>query len=452
MEVVCGAINSTGNPISILAAERDADNIIAPFDAANDFERHRPTDKRMSEAKTISMEDLLGFSEVQEAFQFFESQADEITAEQINLCSVPAPPFGEAKRAEYFRQNLIQVGLPNAEIDEEGNCFALRQGRSSSPFLVVSAHLDTVFPAETDLTLKRNGRRLMAPGISDDCCGLVALLALARAMQLAEIKTEGSVLFVGTVGEEGSGNLRGARHLLTAGKWAKEIDAFISFDGADVEPITNGALGSRRYRVELTGTGGHSWGDFGVPNPVHGLGRAISSLASYPAPLEPRTTFNVGRIEGGASINAIPSEASMDVDLRSVSKSELLRIDAFFRRAVREAVEEENSSRRKETQPLKLTLNLIGDRPGGETPPSAHIVEVATNATRALNVTPVLEVASTDSNIPIALGIPAVTLGGGGSAGNPHTLDEWYDPSHRHIGLKRGLLVILAMVGILRTK
>lgn len=402
----------------------------------------------MSGATTIAIQELFGLAEVRTAFQFFEAQADEITAEQISICSVPAPPFCESERAEYFRQKLIDSGLSDVEIDEEGNCIALRQGRSSSPLLVVSAHLDTVFPAGTDLTATRVGNRLLAPGISDDCCGLVALLALVRAMGVSGIETDGSILFVGTVGEEGAGNLRGVRHLLTGGKWAKQVDAFISLDGADAEQITNAALGSRRYRVQLNGTGGHSWGDFGVPNPVHALGRAISSLASYPAPLEPRTTFNVGRIEGGASINAIPSEASMEVDLRSASKEELLRIDAFFRRAVLEAMEQENALRRKDTQPLALTLNLIGDRPGGETAPTAPIVELALDATRALGVTPVLELASTDSNVPIALGIPAITLGGGGMAGNPHTLDEWYDPSRRDLGLKRGLLVILGLVGL----
>ena len=395
-----------------------------------------------------AIQELLGSPAVRAAFQFFESHAEEITAEQISICSIPAPPFGEAERGEYLRRKLVGSGLADAEIDEVGNCVVLRKGRSLSRLLVVSAHLDTVFPAETDLTLRRSNGRLMAPGISDDGCGLAALLAIAQALAATGIETDGSILFVGTVGEEGAGNLRGVRHLLTEGKWAKRIDAFISFDGAGIDKITNGALGSRRYRVQLRGTGGHSWGDFGVPNPVHGLGRAISRLASYPAPLEPRTTFNVGRIEGGSSINAIPSEASMEVDLRSVSKSELLRLDAFFRRAIREAVEQENAARRRDTRPLGLNLSLIGERPSGETPVEAFIVELALNATRALGFTPVLELASTDSNVPIALGIPAITLGAGGTAGNPHTLDEWFDPSHRDLGLKRGLLVVLGLVGM----
>lgn len=395
----------------------------------------------------MAIQELLDSPQIQAAFRFFESRANEITEEQIDICSVPAPPFGEQERAEYLRRKFVNIGLVDAKLDDAGNCIALRKGRSLSPMLVVSAHLDTVFPAGTDLSVRRTGGRLLAPGISDDGCGLAALLALARALSASGLKTEGSILFVATVGEEGAGNLRGVRHLLTEGKWAKQIAAFISFDGAGIEQITNGALGSRRYRVQLRGLGGHSWGDFGVPNPVHGLGRAISSLAAYPAPLEPRTTFNVGRVEGGSSINAIPGEASMEVDLRSVSEVELVRLDAFFRRAVREAVEQENSARRKDTPPLELNLSLVGERPSGETSADSTIVELAQQATRALGFTPTLERASTDSNVPIALGIPAITLGAGGASGNPHTLDEWYDPGDRDLGLKRALLVVMGMVG-----
>ena len=315
---------------------------------------------------------------------------------------------------------------------------------------MVSAHLDTVFPEGTDCTV-RSGGRLWAPGISDDCCGLAALVALARVLELCQIRTQGSILFVGTVGEEGAGNLRGVRHLLTASEWTNRVDAFLSFDGPGVERITNGALGSRRYRVTLAGAGGHSWGDFGLVNPVHALGRMISRLASYPAPTEPRTTFNVGRIEGGSSINAIPGKAAMDVDLRSASAEELLRLDAFFRRAVIEAVEDENTNRQKGTLPLEVDLKLIGERPSGETPPNSFIVELAQGATRLLGFTPRLDQASTDSNVPISMGIPAITLGGGGSSGNAHTTDEWYDPRGREHGLKRALVVVLGLVGIEKT-
>ena len=397
---------------------------------------------------TKIVEELLAAENVQRAFREFDAYANELTQEQIDICSIPAPPFLESKRAEYLRGRLSEIGLREAYIDKEGNCVALRAGRSLSPLLVVSAHLDTVFPEGTDCTVRSEDGKLWAPGISDDCCGLAALIAIARALELCRMKTVGSILFVGTVGEEGAGNLRGVRHLLTASEWANRVDAFLSFDGPGVERITNGALGSRRYRVTTAGTGGHSWGDFGVVNPVHALGRMISRLASYPAPKEPRTTFNVGRIEGGSSINAIPAEAAMDVDLRSASAEELLRLDAFFRRAVMEAVEEENTNRQKGTLPLEFNLKLIGERPSGETPLGSFIVELAQGATRLLGFTPRLDQASTDSNVPISMGIPAITLGAGGSSGNAHTTDEWYDPRGRELGLKRALLVVLGMAGI----
>ncbi|MEP6920278.1 MAG: M20/M25/M40 family metallo-hydrolase [bacterium] len=394
------------------------------------------------------IQELLDSREVRTAFTFFELRAQEITEQQIEICSIPAPPFGERERAEFLRGRFISIGLTGARIDEVGNCVALRAGRSASPLLAVSAHLDTVFPPGTDVTVRRHGVRLLAPGIADDGCGLVALTALAQALESGKIETEGSILFVTTVGEEGAGNLRGVRHLLTAGEWANQIDAFVSFDGSGVERITNAALGSRRYRVVIRGAGGHSWGDFGVPNPAHALGRAISRLASYPAPADPRTTFNVGHIEGGTSINAIPSEAAMDVDLRSVSESALLRLDAFFRRAVREAAEDENAARREATGPLELKVNLIGERPSGETSAASALVTLAQEVTRALGITSCLDRASTDSNVPIAMGIPAITLGAGGSSGNTHTLDEWFDPRQRELGLKRALLLVLRVVGI----
>jgi len=312
--------------------------------------------------------------------------------------------------------------------------------------IVVSAHLDTVFPKDTNFEVVRRSNKLFAPGISDDGCGLVALLALAQAIQAEQIPIEGSILFVGTVGEEGEGNLRGVRHLFTKGRWAKHVDAFVSFDGPGMDRITNRALGSRRYRVEVSGPGGHSWGDFGLPNPVHAIGRAISRLAGYPAPKEPRTTFNVGHIEGGRSVNAIPSEAAMEVDLRSAAEAELQRLDAFFRRAVRDAVDEENARRRAGDSLLKLKLDLIGERPTGETPPGSPLVELAMEATKLLGVEPRLDQSSTDSNLPISLGIPAITLGAGGTSGSSHSLDEWYDPRGRDLGLKRGLLVILGIV------
>jgi len=396
----------------------------------------------------LTVRNLLSTPEVARALHFFETNAEGITDEQIRICSIPASPFNEHERAVYLSKRFSELGLSEVEVDEEGNCLGLLEGSSRSPLMVVSAHLDTVFSKETDFTIVRRENRLLAPGIADDGCGLAALIALAQVIRTEQIPIEGSILFVGTVGEEGEGNLRGVRYLLTKGRWATKVNSFLSFDGPGVDRITNRALGSRRYRVELVGPGGHSWGDFGVPNPVHAIGRAISRLAVYPAPKEPRTTFNVGRIEGGTSVNAIPGRATMEVDLRSAAESELRRLDAFFRRTVREAVDEENVKRRAGDPELRLKLDLIGERPTGETPSDSPLVELAIEATRMLGFEPRLDQSSTDSNLPISLGIPAITLGAGGTSGYSHTLDEWYDPRDRDKGLKRGLLVILGMTGM----
>ena len=402
----------------------------------------------LTTSPALTVRHLLSSSQVTRALGSFEKNATAITEEQIRICSVPATPFGEQERAEYLRRKFLELGLSEVEIDEEGNCLGLIRGESLSPLMVVSAHLDTVFSKDTNFAVVRRENKLFAPGIADDGCGLVALIALAGAIQRERIRTEGSILFVGTVGEEGEGNLRGVRHLLTKGRWASKVDAFLSFDGPGVDRITNRALGSRRYRVELIGPGGHSWGDFGLPNPVHALARAVSRLASYPAPKDPRTTFNVGRIEGGTSVNSIPGKAAMEVDLRSAAESEMHRLDAFFRRAVKDGVAEENASRRAGDPELKLKLDLIGERPTGETPGDSPLVRVAIEATRMVGVEPRLDQSSTDSNLPISLGIPAITLGAGGASAQSHTLDEWYDPRDREKGLRRGLLVVLGIVGI----
>jgi len=395
-----------------------------------------------------SVAELISSPHVTRVLRFFETNADAITDEHIRICSVPASPFAEQERAEYLSRKFRDLGLTEVEIDEEGNCLGLLRGSSLSPLLVASAHLDTVFAKGTDFTVSKRENKLFAPGIADDGCGLAALIALANAIQTEQIPIEGSILFVGTVGEEGEGNLRGVRHLFTKNRWAAQIEAFVSFDGPGLDRITNRALGSHRYRVEISGPGGHSWGDFGLPNPVHAIGRAISRLAGYPAPKDPRTTFNVGRIEGGTSVNSIPSGVSMEVDLRSTAERELQRLDAFFRRAMREAVDEENSTRRAGDPLLNLKVDLIGERPTGETRADSPLVELALEATRSLGVAPRLDQSSTDSNLPISLGIPAITLGAGGTSGSSHSLDEWYDPRERDLGLKRGLLVILGTVGL----
>lgn len=393
--------------------------------------------------------ELLALPAVERALRYFDSHQARIDGNHAEICRTPAPPFGEAERARLLCEMFRARGLADAGTDEEGNVVALRRGREMRPLLALSAHLDTVFPGDTDFTVRLDAHGIMrAPGIADDGCGLAALVALLEALQNERIQTAGSILFVGTVGEEGAGDLRGARHLLTRGRWAGEIDAFISMDGPGIERITHRALGSRRWRVTARGAGGHSWGDFGTPNPVHALARAVSLLNEYRLPPRPRTTFNVGRFAGGAAVNCIAAEAEIEVDLRSESADELLRLDAYFRRGVQSSIDEENAARRAGSEPLAVESQLIGDRPGGETRTDAALVRLAEDATRAFGFRPRLDCASTDSNIAISIGVPAITLGAGGSSGAAHTLDEWYDPRGRSLGLKRNLLVALGTVGV----
>ncbi len=392
--------------------------------------------------------ELLRDVRIARAFDFIDSSQSRFTAELIRICEIPAPPFKERERGNYFAARFTELGLSEVHTDSEGNVIGFYRGESEEPLLVMSAHLDTVFPEGTDVKVRRVGSRLCAPGIADDGAGLAALVGLIQALNAAEIRLRGSIAFVATVGEEGEGDLRGVRHLFSEGRLAGRVSAFVSFDGTTIEFITHQALGSRRYRVTLKGPGGHSWGDFGVVNPVHALGRVIARMADYRAPLEPRTTYNIGRIEGGESVNVIPQSATMDVDLRSVSELELSRLEEFLLAAVDRAVVDENAVRAASGAKLQAELTMIGNRPSGETPRDSLLVRTALEASRAMGVTPILNRASTDSNIPISLGVPAITIGAGGVSSDSHRLSEWYDPVGREIGYKRALLLALGMAGI----
>jgi acetylornithine deacetylase/succinyl-diaminopimelate desuccinylase-like protein len=382
------------------------------------------------------------------AFAFIDSAAERFTAEHIRICEIPAPPFKEQERARYFAARFAELGLTDVHTDSEGNVIGFYRGESEESLLAISAHLDTVFPEATDVKVRRKGSRLCAPGIADNVAGLAALIGLGQTLNAAQIKTRGTIAFVATVGEEGEGNLRGVRHLFSEGRLADKVSAFISFDGPGVEYITHQALGSRRYRVTLEGPGGHSWGDFGVVNPVHALGRIVARLAEYRAPIEPRTTYNVGRIEGGESVNVIPQRAAMDVDMRSASETELARLEEFLLAAITQAVADENTLRASSGYSLQVEVKLMGNRPSGETPRQSPLLRTAIEASRALGVMPILNRASTDSNIPISLGIQAITIGVGGLSGDSHRLSEWYDPAGRELGYKRALLLALAMTGM----
>ncbi len=385
---------------------------------------------------------------VQRAIHFINQSAAHFTAEHIRICEIPAPPFKEHERGNYFVARLAELGLTDVHTDAIGNVIGFRYGATTTPLLVVSAHLDTVFPEHTNVQVKQIGTRLCAPGIGDNCAGLAALIAMIEALNASDVKLRGSIAFVATVGEEGAGNLRGVRHLFTEGNLAHRITAFISFDGPGAEFITHQALGSRRYRVTLSGPGGHSWSDFGVVNPVHALGRIIARLAEYPAPHEPRTTYNVGRIEGGDSVNVIPESARLDVDLRSTNEAQLAQLEEFLLQAIQHAIRAENSLRAASGRSLYSDIKLIGHRPSGSLSSHSPLVKLAVEATQAVGKRPILNCASTDANIPISLGIPAITIGAGGRGSDAHRLSEWYDPMGRDIGYQRALLLMLGMVGI----
>ena len=366
-------------------------------------------------------------------------------ADQIALCEIPAPPFKEARRAEEYRRRFEALGLRNVRIDSEGNVIGERPGEAGGPTVLVSGHLDTVFPEGTDVTVKREGSVLRGPGIADDCRGLAVLLGVARALDQAGVRTRGTILFVGTVGEEGAGNLRGVRHLFERELKGK-IDYFISVDGGGLDLVRD-AVGSNRYRVAYKGPGGHSYGAFGMPNPIHALGRAIAKIAEFRVPTDPKVTFNVGVIEGGTSVNSIAFEAGMEVDMRSVDPVALARLDSAFHRAVREALEEENA-RWEQGARITLEVESMGVRPAGKQPADAPIVRAGLASAARLGITPEVQASSTDANIPISIGVPAVTMDGGGIGRGAHSLDESFDTTDSHLGTQWVLLYLLTLAGV----
>jgi acetylornithine deacetylase/succinyl-diaminopimelate desuccinylase-like protein len=386
-----------------------------------------------------------GNARVKEALAYLERTEPQTIEEQIALCQIPAPPFKEAARAEDFRRRLVAQGLRNVRIDSEGNVIGERPGEPGGPTVVVSGHLDTVFPEGTDVTVKREGTVLRAPGIGDDCRGLAVVLATARALDAAKVRTRGTVLFVGTVGEEGEGNLRGVRHLFGT-ELKGRVDYFVSVDGTGIG-VTKDAVGSHRYRVTYKGPGGHSYGAFGMPNPMHALGRAIARVADFQVPADPKVTFSVGVVEGGTSVNSIAASASMLVDMRSVDPAALQALDARFQQAVQSALAEENARWRSDVK-LTVQVDTAGIRPAGTQPADAPVVRAALDAARSLGLQAPVGASSTDANIPINLGIPAVTIDGGGDGGSAHALDEWFDTRDSHKGTQWALLYVSTLAGV----
>jgi len=388
---------------------------------------------------------------VRAALDEIRADNDWTLEQQVSICEIPAPPFGEARRAEEFRRRLVALGLADARIDAEGNVIARRRGalpagRARRPTVVLSGHLDTVFPESTNVTVTRQGTLFKGPGIGDDCRGLAVLLAVARALASAGVQTQGDILFVGTVGEEGPGNLRGVRHLFTK-EMKDSIDYFISVDGTGLG-LTSRAVGSHRYRVTYEGPGGHSYGAFGMPNPAHALGRAIAGIADLRVPTDPKTTFNVGVLDGGTSVNSIPAAAVMDVDLRSESPGALDSLDAGFRAALARALDAEHARWPESRVRLRLRIDTTGIRPAGAQPDTARIVRAGLDAARALGFTSELTSGSTDSNLPMSLGIPAITIDGGGEGRGSHSLAEQYDDGERGwLGPQWAALLVMSLAG-----
>ena len=372
--------------------------------------------------------------------------------QQASICEIAAPPFKEALRAAEFKRRLESLGIVNVRIDATGNVIGERPGVATGPSVVVSAHLDTVFPEGTNVKVTRDstatgGTRMTAPGIGDDCRGLAAVLAVAKAMRSANVKTAGMVYFVGTVGEEGAGNLRGVRALFN-GALKGKIDYFISVDGTGFG-ATSGAVGSNRYRVSYKGPGGHSYGAFGMPNPIHAMGRAIAKMSDFTVPTDPRTTFSASVVSGGTSVNSIPYEGIVEVDMRSESAASLATLDAKFQVAIRAALREELARWPDSKVPLTMQLDTIGIRPAGSQPDSARIVRVAVETGRVLGFPVTPNASSTDSNVPIGLGIPAITLDAAGRGKGAHSLGESYeDGPNGFLGPQWVALVIATLSGI----
>lgn len=387
---------------------------------------------------------LMSQPAVKQGLDFIKADHDNTVAEQKEICAIPAPPFKEQVRAEDYQKRLAALGLKDVQMDGEGNVFGVRPGVGGGPKLLVAAHLDTVFPEGTDTTVKEKEGRLYAPGIADDSRGLAALLSVVRAFNATGIKTAGDIIFCGNVGEEGLGDLRGVKALF---RDHKDIDGFISIDGSGSDDITYLATGSHRYEITYQGPGGHSFGAFGLPSAIHALGRAIARIADLQTPKEPKTTFTVGTVSGGTSVNSIAAEAKMQVDMRSNSEEELLKLEAKFLEIVRQAAVEENA--RWGSDKLAVDIRLVGDRPAGRQPESAAIVQAAWAAAEATGQAPKLDSpSSTDANLPISLGIPAITIGGGGKSGNGHAPGEWFDPTGAYLGPQRIFLTILGLVGV----
>ncbi|MFZ0479082.1 MAG: M20/M25/M40 family metallo-hydrolase [Terriglobales bacterium] len=397
---------------------------------------------------------LAQLPEVRAALGRFRFEEAQIAQWQMDVSRVAAPPFGETLRAEWLAALFREIGLTGVELDDVGNVFGLlpARGGQNNRYVTLSAHIDTVFPATTQLNIRQQGTRLYGPGVSDNGAGIAALLAVASTLATSNIHHSLPFVFIGNVGEEGEGDLRGMRHVFDTPRWRDSIAYSVVVDGAGSDTVVAEALGSRRFEVIARGPGGHSWSDFGAPNPIICLARAIQAFSETPVPTTPKTTFNIGVIRGGTSVNSIPESASMRVDLRSTSMVEIDRMERALRIALDHAMDAENrpafprGTRRPHT--VQCEFVEIGNRPAGELAPDARLLKVIRAVDAVLGNTAQVQRASTDANIPLSLGREAIAIGGGGTGGGAHTLQEWFDCAGRDLGLSRILLTLLALSGV----
>lgn len=397
----------------------------------------------------IEIEKLHSHPKIKQAFAFIEQQQTVNNQDLITIAQTPAPPFMEQKRAALFKQMMEDAGVEKVTIDSEGNVIGMIPGTVGKRTVALGAHLDTVFPLETDVTVKVEGNAFHGPGVGDDSRGLVFLLSLAKTLKHAQLSTEDNILLIGTVGEEGLGDLRGMKHLFSDN--GPKIDTFIGIDGSGHQRIIYSAVGSHRYRVTFKGPGGHSWGAFGLGNPHQALGRAISKFVSKAPSITnegPKSSFSIGRIGGGTSINSIPFESWMEVDMRSGNQAKLDALDAVFQKAMVAGLAEENLARKIGPE-LEVDIKRVGKRPAGEGDESSSLVQDALLAIKTIGGTPTLSASSTDSNVPIGLGIPAITIGQGGVLHNAHSLDEYWEDIDSHLAIQAGLLITLSQANVI---
>ncbi len=396
------------------------------------------------------IEKISNDKKVQMAFEIIKQLEPTTMKELIELTEIPAPPFMEQKRAERFMQMLKNAGIDSIWTDEVGNVLALRKGKGNGKTVLIEGHLDTVFPMDTDVKVKMKGDTLFAPGIADDTRALSVVLTVVKAMNQAKISTESDILFAGTVGEEGLGDLRGIKHIFKSGN--QKIDSHIALDGGDISGLVTNGLGSVRYKIIFNGPGGHSWGAFGLANPHHAMGKAIDYFNTAAAKFVedgPKTTYNVGRIGGGTSVNSIPFETWMEVDMRSLSPVKLKGIEQILLNQVNKALDDYNSGIKIGAK-LTVQFEKIGERPSGVQKEDLPLIQRAIAAIEYFKAKPSLGTGSTNSNTPISIGIPSITIGRGGKGGNAHSLDEWWINENGAEAIKFALLILIAEAGLVQ--